>query len=82
MTILKKETERKRAQFTQEIIDSIRNVPRYCSFYSHTFNKIAALGLQMKAKSERLFDDEDWSNPTNKDKLMKKIEKFIVKHTR
>lgn len=82
MTILSKETELKRAQFTKEIIDSIRNAPKYCSFYSHTFNKIAALGLQMKAKRERLFEDEDWSNIENRDVLMRKIKKFIVKHTR
>ncbi|KKM00181.1 hypothetical protein LCGC14_1807050 [marine sediment metagenome] len=44
MTILTKDTEIKRAQFTQEILDSIRNPPKYCSFYFHTFSRIAALG--------------------------------------
>ena len=82
MTILSKETERKRAQFTQEILDSIRNAPAYCSFYSHVFSRIAALGLQRKSKEERLFEDVGWSNLANRDKLMRKIEKFIVKHTR
>ncbi len=82
MTILSKDSELKRAQFTQEILDSIRNAPKYCSFYSHVFNRIAALGLQMKTKKEGLFEDEDWSNLENRDRLMKKIEKFIIKHTR
>jgi len=64
MTILTKETELKRAQFTQEILDSIRNAPAYCSFYSHVFSRLAALGLQRKAKKEGLFGNEDWSNLT------------------
>ena len=81
MTILSKETERKRAQFTKEILDSIRNAPAYCSFYSHVFNRLAALGLQRKAKKEGLFENEDWSNLENRDMLLRKIEKFIVKHT-
>ena len=82
MTILSKETELKRAQFTQEILDSIRNVPAYCSFYTHVFNRLAALGLQRKAKNEGLFEGIDWFNPMNEDILMRKIEKFIVEHTR
>ena len=81
MTILKKETERKRAHFTQEILDDIRNAPNYCSFYSHVFNKIAALGLQRKAKKEGFFENEDWSNLKNRDRLMRKIEKFLNDHT-
>ncbi len=82
MTVLSKDSELKRAQFTQEILDSIRNAPAYCSFYSHVFSRIAALGLQMKAKRERLFEDEDWYSIENRQVLMRKIEKFIVKHTR
>ncbi|HEC38139.1 hypothetical protein LCGC14_0886230 [marine sediment metagenome] len=70
MTILSKETERKRYQFTQEILDSIRNAPPYCSFYSHVFNRIAALGLQCKAKKERLFEDGDWSNVEKRDEII------------
>ena len=81
MTILSKDSELKRAQFTQEILESIRNAPKYCSFYSHVFSRIAALGLQRIAKIEGLFENEDWSNPENREVLMRKIEKFIVKHT-
>ncbi|HEC37712.1 hypothetical protein LCGC14_2277680 [marine sediment metagenome] len=82
MTVLSKDSELKRAQFTQEILDDIRNVPNYCSFYSHVFSRIAALGLQMKAKKERLFENEDWSDLENRDVLMRKIEEFIIKYTR
>jgi len=81
VTILNNNSEFKRAQFTQEIIDSIRNAPKYCSFYSHVFNKFMALGLQLKAKKERFFENEDWSNRENRDGLMRKIEKFLNEHT-
>ncbi len=81
MTILSKDIELKRAQFTQEILDSIRNVPKYCSFYSHVFNRFAALGLQIKAKKEGFFENEDWSDLEIREELMKKVEKFIFKHT-
>ncbi len=71
----------KRAQFTQEILDSIRNAPKYCSFYSHVFSRMAALGLLRKAKKKKLFENEDWSNPANKERLMRKIEKFLIENT-
>jgi len=82
MTILNSDSALKRAQFTQEILDSIRNTPKYCSFYSHVFNKFAALGLQRKAKKEGFFENEDWSNPAKKEVLMKKIKKFLIEHTK
>ena len=82
MTILSKDSELKRAKFTQEILESIRNAPKYCSFYSHVFNRIAALGLLMKAKKEGLFENEDWSNLENRGELMRKIEKFLIEHTK
>ncbi len=31
---------------------------------------------------EKIKDDEDWSNLENRDELMRKIEKFIIKHTK
>ena len=80
MTILSKDTELKRAQFTQEILDDIRNAPGYCSFYRYVSNKMAALGLQRKAKEARLFENEDWSNPANRDELIGKIEKFLIEN--
>ena len=82
LTILNKDSERKRAQFTQKILDSIRNAPKYCSFYSHVFNRFAALGLQGKAKKEGFFENEDWSNLENRDRLMRKIEKFLIENTK
>ncbi|KKM91878.1 hypothetical protein LCGC14_1224060 [marine sediment metagenome] len=81
MTIFNNGSEPKRAQFTREILDDIRNAPGYCSFYKYVSNKMAALGLQRKAKEARLFENEDWSNLANRESLMKKIEKFLKDHT-
>ncbi|KKM94511.1 hypothetical protein LCGC14_1197560 [marine sediment metagenome] len=81
MTILSKETELKRTQFTQEILDDIRIAPNYCSFYSYVSNKMAVLGLRRKAKETKFFENEDWSNLANNEGLMRKIEKFINEHT-
>jgi len=81
MTILTKDTELKRAQFTQEILDNIWNNPKYCTFYSYVSTKIAALGLQRKAKEVKLFESEDWPNPANRESLMRKIEKFLNEYT-
>ncbi|HEC40912.1 hypothetical protein LCGC14_1316070 [marine sediment metagenome] len=80
MTILNNDSERKRAQFTQEILDDIRNAPGYCSFYSYVSNRMMALGLQRKAKETGLFENVYWSNPANKEGLIRKIEKFLVEH--
>lgn len=42
---MNKKLKLKRKQFIQEIIDDIRNVPEYSSFYTHVYNKIAALEI-------------------------------------
>ncbi len=60
----------------------ICNVPDYNTFYNNTFCVIANLGLQLKAKEEKLFDAEDWSNPQCRDILIERTRKFLIKHIR
>ena len=81
MTILNNDSQLKRAQFTQEILDDNGNAPGYCSFYSYVSSKMAVLGLQHKAKEAKLFENEDWSNLANRESLVSKIEKFLIKNT-
>lgn len=54
--------------------------------YSHeslrAFYQIAKFGLQLKAREEKPFASDNWSNPQCKDELIKKVEKFLVKHLR
>ena len=71
--------EQKRRSSIEEIVEKIRNVPRYSTFYLNTFNVIASIGLQLKAKQEKLFEGEDWNNPECQDDLIRKVEGFLDK---
>ncbi len=64
--------EEAKQQFIEYIFNEVCNVPDYSSFYLNTFNIIAKLSLQNKAKEERLFDARDWANEGQRDDLIKK----------
>jgi hypothetical protein len=82
MVILTEETRLKKERFIQQIFDEICDVPKYTSFRSHAFYKIACLGLQLKAKKEGLFDSGDWSDPKQHEFLKDEIKKFLIKCTK
>lgn len=74
------ENEQKRRDFLEQVVDKIHNIPRYNNFYREVFYMIAKFGLQLKAKQEKLFEGEDWSNYKLRDELIKKIEEFLERH--
>jgi len=74
------ENEQKRRDFLEEVVDEIRNVPRNSNFYHEVFYVIAKFGLQLKAKRENLFENEDWDNLECRDELIKKVERFLNKY--
>jgi len=74
------ENEQKRRSFLEQVVDEIRNVPRYNNFYREVFYVIAKFGLQIKAKQEKLFENEDWDNFECRDELIKKVEIFLDKN--
>lgn len=74
------ENEQKRRDFLEQVVDEIRNVPRYNNFYHEVFYVIAKFGLQIKARQERLFENEDWNNFECRDELIKKVEGFLERH--
>jgi hypothetical protein len=82
MMILAEETRLKKERFIQQIFEGICDVPKYTSFRSHAFYKIASLGLQLKAKKEGLFNSGDWSDPKQFEFLKGEIKKFLIKHTK
>jgi len=45
-----------RRECVESTLEDIINVPKYCSFYSHTYCKLMHLGLRLKAEEENLFD--------------------------
>ena len=74
------ENEQKRRDFLEEVVDRIRNVPKHDNFYLKAFYVIAKFGLQLKAKQEKLFENEDWNNFKCRDELIKKIEDFLERN--
>ncbi len=80
MTAKSDEVQRARWSLIQHAFDEICNVPRYSNFRSHTFYVIAKLGLQMKAREEKLFDTDDWHDPKCRDELIEKVKAFLIKY--
>ena len=74
------ENERMRRDFLEEVVDRIRNVPKHDNFHRKAFSMIASFGLQLKAKQEKLFENEDWNNFEHRDELIKEIEDFLERH--
>ena len=74
--------EQIRKEFVEQLFNEVCNVPSYSNFYSNTFNVIAKLGLQLKAKEERLFETGDWEDLDSRDELLERIKNFLIKHTR
>ncbi len=69
-----------RKMLVQGAMDEIIAVPNFNNLYRRTFYVIAKLGLQPKAKEEKLFATESWANPECKEELIEIIRKFLVKH--
>ena len=74
------EHEQKRRDFLTEVEDEIRDVSLHDDFYLKTFYTVVKFGLQLKAKQEKLFENEDWNNFKRRDELIQKIEDFLERH--
>ena len=74
--------EQARKMLVQQALDDVRATPDFSDFYLHAYYVIAKLGLQLKAKEESLFASEEWIISECKDELIKKIEKFLIRHVR
>jgi len=69
-----------RKMMVQDAIDEITNVQNFNNFYQRSFYQIAKFGLQLKARKEKLFTSDNWSDPRYKDELIEKIREFLTKH--
>ena len=72
--------EETKQEFIEQIFNKVCNVPEYSSLYLNTFNIIASLGLQNKAKAEGLFKTGDFVNKGHRDELIQKVKDFLLKH--
>jgi hypothetical protein len=71
------EMEEIRKSFVNQLFEEFLHVPSYSNFYSHAFNVIAKIGLQLKAKKEGLFTNYDWFNPFLREVLLTKVYEFL-----
>lgn len=77
-----RKVEQIRKEFFEQLFNEVCNVPSYSNFHSNNFNVVAKLGLQLKAKEERLFENGDWEDLGSRDELLKKIKDFLIKYTK
>ena len=82
MTGESEKVQQARRSLIQHALDKIRNVPEYSNFRSNSFCVIANLGLQLKAKEEKLFETGDWHNPKYYGELIEKVKAFLIKYIR
>ena len=69
-----------RKMLIQDALGEFNNKKDFQDFRRSAFCAIAKFGLQLDAKQEDLFNPEEWSNLDKKEDLIKKVEKFLVKH--
>jgi len=69
-----------REDLIEDALDEISNIPAYSNFYINTYYVIAKLGLQRKAKVEKLFEDADWNDVKFRDELLERIKHFLIKY--
>lgn len=75
------EVKKARTSLIQQALNEIYNVPDYTNFSSNSFYVIAKLGLQIKAKCEGLFTNDNQANPSlSQAELRTKVKEFIFKH--
>jgi hypothetical protein len=68
--------EKARKSLIEHALNEIRNIPSYSNYYIHIYSVIVKLGLQRKAKIERLFKNAEWHNLDYKDVLFDRIKIF------
>ncbi|MBY8990068.1 MAG: hypothetical protein KGD58_04870 [Candidatus Lokiarchaeota archaeon] len=73
------EMELKRKESINCLVQELRNVPPSADLYLKAHYIIAKIGLQRRAKEERLFEDEDWADPKLREDLILKVERFLDK---
>lgn len=82
MASLSEESEQRKREFIQHIFEKIRNVPKYKTFYTHTFYIFASIGLQREVKEEKLYEHEGWNDSGRREELLNIILAFLKKHIR
>ncbi len=83
MSVMDKKSEavkQARKELIQQTLDKIIEIQDFKELKQRTYVVLAHLWLHKKAEEENLFDAEEWSNVECRDKLIKKIKEFLIKH--
>ena len=72
--------EEAREFLKQEALKEINNASDFMGFHDRVFCVMAKYGLQLTAKEEGLLSGDEWSNPTSKGFLLRKVKQFLDKH--
>ena len=75
------EMKQKRLSLIHHALNKIFNIPQYSNFSRNAFCVIAHLGLQLLAKEEGLFTNDNRANPElSQDELKTRLKEFIFKY--
>jgi hypothetical protein len=74
------DSEQKRKEFLSYLVQELRENASIDNFRRNVFNLLARIGLQLTAKKERFFENEDWNNPKLREQLLQKVEEFLDNH--
>ncbi|MCP6719477.1 MAG: hypothetical protein KJI71_04615 [Patescibacteria group bacterium] len=72
--------EQARKSLIEHALNEILSIPCYSNFYLHTYYVIAKLGLQRKAKVEKLFETMDWNDYKNRNIIIERIKNFLIEY--
>ncbi|TES96001.1 MAG: hypothetical protein E3J90_08875 [Promethearchaeota archaeon] len=72
--------EQAREFLKQEALKEIHEITDFNRFHTRVFCVIAKYGFQLIAKEEGLLSGDEWSNPSCREKLVKRVERFLDKH--
>jgi len=64
----------------QHALNEINENTVFSKFSRRVFCVFAKYGLQLKAKEEEFFSGDEWSSPSHREILVKRVEQFLIKH--
>ena len=72
--------EQARRSLVEHALNEICADSNFLKFQSRVYCVFAKYGLLMKAKEEDFLSGDEWSNLSQKDNLVKRVEQFLVEH--
>ncbi len=71
--------EQARAFLVQNALNEIIEISDSSKFYTKVFCVFAKYGLLLDARGEDFFSGDEWSSPSHREVLIKKVEQLLIK---